>query len=137
MPAVSKAFFITGALCALVGMIWGSIMGATGDHSLFPAHAHLNLLGFVTLSIMGGFYALRGEGGRLAWINLFLSAGGAILMAPMLSYLLGDQARRGPVIGPLMIIPEGLCILGLLTFIWAIWSSRPQAADAPPLRQAA
>ena len=27
-----------------------------------PAHAHLNLLGWVTLSLMGGFYALSGKG---------------------------------------------------------------------------
>jgi hypothetical protein len=137
MPAVSKAFFIAGALCALVGMIWGTVMGASGDHSLSPAHAHLNLLGFVTLSIMGGFYALKGEGGRLAWVNLALSAGGAVVMAPMLAYLLGNVAERGPVVGPLMMIPEGMCIAGLLVFIVAIWRSRPRAAGAPPLQQAA
>ena len=120
MPTISKAFFIVGALCGLSGMIWGAWMGASGDHSMMPAHAHLNLLGWVTLSIMGGYYYMDGKPGRLSWINFGLSSGGAILMAPMLAYLLADEAARGPTIGPLMMIPEGMVILGMVTFIYEV-----------------
>lgn len=132
MPSVSKAFFAVGALCGLAGMIWGAIMGASNDHSMMPAHAHLNLLGWVSLAIMGGFYALRGSGGRLAWINFGLSAAGAILMAPMLAYLLADEQHRGPTIGPLMMLPESLVMLGMVIFIYEVLTSRtaPQAATA-------
>ena len=132
MPSVSKAFFTVGALCGLVGMVWGTMMGASNDHSMMPAHAHLNLLGWVSLAIMGGFYALRGSGGRLAWINFILSAAGAILMAPMLAYLLADEQHRGPTIGPLMMIPEGLAMLGMAIFIFEVVTSRtaPQTAAA-------
>ena len=90
-------------------------MGASGDHSLFPAHAHLNLLGWTTLAIMGGFYALPGAAsGRLAWANLVLSATGAILMTPMLVYLLQGHQKQ---IGPLMPIPEGMVVLGMAIFL--------------------
>ena len=131
MPAVSKAFFTVGALCGLIGMVWGALMGASGDHSLYPAHAHLNLLGWVTLAIMGGYYALVGGGGRLAWLNFWLSAAGAIIMAPMLAYLLADEPHRGPTIGPLMMFPEVLVMAGMAVFIFTVATGRrPAAASA-------
>jgi hypothetical protein len=128
MPRISLAFFTVATFCALVGMVWGSYMGATQDHSLYPAHAHLNLLGWVTLALMGGFYALRGGAvGRLAWANFALSSTGAILMVPMLSYLLQGHEKQ---MGPFMPIPEGLCILGLLAFLANVLRTwrRPVAA---------
>ncbi len=138
MPKVSKAFFLVGALCGLTGMVWGSYMGATGNHSLSPAHAHLNLLGWVGMSIMGAFYALRGRGGRVAWINFGLSAGGAILMAPMLAYMLADPAARAATVGPLMPIPEVLIIGGMLVFIYAVATTGSRKdVSAPSLQQAA
>ena len=125
MPRISYAFFGVGTLCVLVGMIWGAQMGASGDHSMMPAHAHLNLLGFVTLSLMGIFYALNPAkaNGRLAWINFGLSSVGVLVMIPMLAYLLADEAARGPTIGPLMAIPEVIAIAGMLAFMGNIYRS--------------
>lgn len=118
MPRVSLAFFTVAALCGLAGMVWGSWMGASGDHLTAPAHAHLNLLGWLGLAVMGGFYALSPTPpGRLAWINFALSATGAILMAPMLAYLLGGHEAQ---VGPLMPLPEGMVILGMLAFIASV-----------------
>lgn len=119
MPRVSLAFFTTAALCGLIGMGWGSYMGASHDHSLFPAHAHLNLLGWVSLSIMGTFYALTGGGGRLAWANWLFSSLGVVLMTPMLAYLLSGHERQ---MGPLMPIPEMTVILGMLLFLASVLS---------------
>ena len=130
MPTVSKAFFTVGALCGLVGMVWGAQMGASGDHSLYPAHAHLNLLGWVTLAIMGGYYALVGGGGRLAWVNFALSAGGAIIMAPMLAYLLADEPHRGPTIGPMMAFPEIVVMAGMAIFLFTVATGRKPASAA-------
>jgi hypothetical protein len=115
MPRISLAFFTVASLCALAGMVWGSYMGMSQDHLLAPAHAHLNLLGWTSLAIMGAFYAVSGRpAGALGWANFALSSTGAVIMAPMLSYLLsGHEAQMGP----LMPIPEALCILGLLAFI--------------------
>jgi hypothetical protein len=118
MPRISLAFFTVAALCGLAGMIWGAIMGATGDHGMMPAHAHLNLLGWVTLSIMGGFYALRGgPGGRLGWANFAFSAFGALATAPMLFWLLSGHEKQ---IGPLMPINEVPTILGMVLFIASV-----------------
>lgn len=117
MPRVSTAFFLVAALCGLAGMAWGMQMGKSGDHTLHAAHAHLNLLGWVTLSIMGGFYALPGtvKGGWLPWTNLVLSAGGAIWMAILL-----PRVIAGKVSGALMVTAEAPVVLGMALFILAV-----------------
>lgn len=124
MPRVSRAFFTIAALCGLAGMVWGSYMGASGDHSLHPAHAHLNLLGWVTLSIMGGFYALPGATpGTLAWVNLVLSALGAVVMAVLLPQVLMDRLP-----GRIMMAAEVPAILGMICFLISVISSGRKAA---------
>ena len=125
MPRVSSAFFLVAALCGLAGMAWGTHMGMSGDHSLSPAHAHLNLLGWVSLSIMGGFYALSPRTGWLPWANLVLSSTGAILMGVLL-----PQVLTGKMSGKVMMAAELPAIAGMLLFIAAIVGSlrRPAAA---------
>jgi ABC-type multidrug transport system fused ATPase/permease subunit len=115
MPRVSAAFFMTGALFLLIGMCWGMAMAMTENFTLAPAHAHLNLLGWVTMSIYGGFYALTQKtmSPRLAWINYGCATLGVGIMIPTLAVFLttGNQAL-GPVIG----LGGVLNIIGLLTF---------------------
>jgi len=55
----SALSFPAATLLAIAGMIWGIVMAASGDHSAMPAHAHLNLLGWVSLFLFGIFYHLH------------------------------------------------------------------------------
>ncbi len=126
MPRVSLAFYTAASFCLLVGMLWGVKMGISQDFSLSPAHAHLNLLGWASLAIMGTFYALRREGGRLAWVNFALSASGAVIMCGFLALVLSGQpqAEAGVVVGSLM------SILGLLVFLVSVlggWTKKAAA----------
>ena len=125
MPRVSLAFFTTAALAALCGMVWGTIMGISGDHSLSPAHAHLNLLGWVTLSIMGGVYALPGMrfNNTLAWVNYGLSTIGAVLMAVLLPQVLTQKLS-----GQVMMASELPVILGMLLFVVSLLGNWRKAA---------
>ncbi|MDO9338166.1 MAG: hypothetical protein Q7T61_17370 [Caulobacter sp.] len=127
MPRVSLAFLTTAALTALAGMAWGSQMGASGDHSMMPAHAHLNLLGWVTLSIMGGVYALPGlrYNVMVAWANYVLSTAGAVLMALLLPAVLTEK-----ISGHIMMVAEIPAILGMLLFLVSLLGNwrRPAAA---------
>ncbi|HEX6859476.1 MAG TPA: hypothetical protein VF138_04650 [Caulobacteraceae bacterium] len=118
MPKVSLAFFGTGVLYVIAGMTWGVWMGANQDFTMAPAHAHLNLLGFVALSIMGTFYALAGERApvRLAWFNYALSAGSVLILTPMLAQILAGNTA----LGPMMAGPELLAIGGMVCFLASI-----------------
>jgi peptidoglycan/LPS O-acetylase OafA/YrhL len=55
----SSVSFPVAVLMVVAGMIWGIIMAVTHDHSAMPAHAHLNLLGWVSLFLFGVFYQLH------------------------------------------------------------------------------
>lgn len=114
MPRVSAAFFAFGALCLLTGMTMGMQMGGSQDFTLMPAHAHLNLLGWVTMSLYGTFYAFTREtmSEKLAWANFGLSALGMIVMIPSLVLVLkGDESKEVYVA-----LGGGIAMLGLLVF---------------------
>jgi hypothetical protein len=116
MPRVSAAFFITGVLCVLIGMAWGMYMGANENFALAPAHAHLNLLGWVTMGLYGTFYALtRGTmSTRLAWLNYVCAALGIFIMIPALALYL--NSGNDPKYVPVMIGGEILTLLGMAVF---------------------
>lgn len=72
----SSLCFPAAVLMVLAGMIWGIIMAMSNDHSAMPAHAHLNLLGWVSLFLFGIFYhlhpALDGNRAALAQVGLWI-----------------------------------------------------------------
>jgi hypothetical protein len=102
-------------------------MAASQDFTLAPAHAHLNLLGWVTLAVMGGFYTLAGPRApvRLGWINFSLSVLGVIVVIPALVALLSGHKGAEPIV----ITGTALTILGMLAFAAAVLSmwARPKA----------
>ena len=126
MAKLPLAFFSTAALCVVAGMVWGILMAASGDHGMMPAHAHLNLMGWATLALMGTFYALTGKSDRLGWINYGLSTLGVVVSIPSLALLLaGNQAaEKGATAGAI------LALLGMLVFFFevlTVWRRAPAA----------
>lgn len=115
LPRVSLAFFMFAALCGVTGMGWGIYMGIAQDHSSFPAHAHLNLLGWVTMALMGGFYALAKDrvSGPMPWVNLWLSAAGVALMIPSLTAKIAGVHERW--------VELGIAIGAFANFFGMLW----------------
>lgn len=128
MPRLSLAFFTAGALYGLGGMVWGAVMAAHEDFTLAPAHAHLNLLGWLALSVMGTFYALAGARAprRLGWINFALSNIGVIVGIPALALMLAGDRTKTPIVQAGM----GVVMLGMLTFLAAVLSQWAPARRA-------
>jgi len=116
MPRVSAAFFTFGVVCVLTGMGWGMYMGAANDVTMAPAHAHLNLLGWVTMALYGTFYALTRQtmSPRLAWANFIVSGLGVLVLIPSLTLFLGHGNE--PKYIPVMVVGEVLTVLGMLIF---------------------
>ncbi|HVV65439.1 MAG TPA: hypothetical protein VHC42_08205 [Rhizomicrobium sp.] len=116
MPRVSAAFFSLGILFVLAGMTLGQYMAKANDFVLAPVHAHLNLIGWVTMGLYGTFFALTKStySPRLAWTVFLLTLTGVVIMIPALTMLLrtGDDATWGPIAG----IAGGFAMLGALVF---------------------
>jgi hypothetical protein len=110
---VSNAFLRLGVLALIVGVSLGMWMGANEDFTLRPIHAHINLIGWASMMLMGFFYRLLPHAaGRLAWIQLCVFTLGFILMMTGLSaMLLGNEALL-----PLLMAGELLTGLGILLF---------------------
>jgi hypothetical protein len=120
MPRVSAAFFATGVVCALAGMLWGMRIGNTNDFTLAPAHAHLNLLGWVTMSLYGTFYALT-RGTMLvwlAWVNYVLALLGALLFVPSLALFLQtvDGRYAQPMVAGEVLTFAAMFVFGISVF---------------------
>jgi len=84
MTRIPTLFFATGAVFVLIGMAWGIQMSASQDFKLSPAHAHLNLIGFVVMSDFGTFYALNppAASSRLAMPHYALSVVAVLVLVP-------------------------------------------------------
>lgn len=55
----SALCFRAAVLFVIAGMIWGLYMAISQNHATMPAHAHVNLLGWVSLFLFGIFYHLH------------------------------------------------------------------------------
>ena len=111
--------FLLASVTALAGMSLGIYMGLAQDHSLMPVHAHLNLIGWVTMFLMGLYYKTHEHAlGRLAALQVGASVAGYVSMMTGLAILLGT-GREGVM--PLVIANSLLVWLGMLMFIVIIW----------------
>ena len=100
MRGIAFWFLAIGALSVLLGMIWGIQMSATHDHTLSPAHAHLNLVGWVTFAIFGFYYhAVPSAAGGLAKLHLTLATLGLLAMVPGIALAVMGQTELLAIAG--------------------------------------
>ena len=132
MPRVSFAFFTLAALSGLVGTIWGAHMGQTQDQTTFLGHAHLNLIGWLGMAVMGTFYALvpGRVPGWLAWLNFVLQALGAICSTLAMALIFESGDTR---FVPLVIFGAICAIFSMAAFLVAVLHAwRVEGNSAPP-----
>lgn len=115
MKHAATRFFITGAIFALLGMVWGIQMSATHDHTLSPAHGHLNLIGFVAMAVFGTFYALSptAAASRLAGIHYLLTVASVIVLIPGIALAISGSGETLAKIGSVL----ALASMALFTFV--------------------
>lgn len=85
----------------IMGVVLGIYMGASGDHVLVPVHAHFNLLGWVSLALVGLIYRQFPAAGshRLATAQFWLHNAGLLVAMVLLIGLLRGNAALDPAIG--------------------------------------
>jgi heme/copper-type cytochrome/quinol oxidase subunit 1 len=112
MNGIARSFMAVAVVSVVLGMSWGIQMAASGDHMLSPAHAHLNLVGWVSFSIFAFYYHLFPEAAqsRLAKLHFALSLSGVVLLVPGIVLVLTEQ---GEVLAKLGSV---LSLAGILVF---------------------
>jgi cbb3-type cytochrome oxidase subunit 1 len=76
MDRIDIKFMALGAAMLVVGVAMGIYMGIVHDFQLSPVHAHVNLVGWVSLSLFGIVYKLFPElqARRMAKLHFMLAA---------------------------------------------------------------
>lgn len=116
MKGIATLFVGTGAIFAVIGMVWGIQMSATQDHSLSPAHGHLNLIGFVIMTLYGLYYAVTPAARTgLAKMHYLLTLVAVVVLVPGIVMAL---TQSGEVLAKLGSV---LTLLSMLTFVYTVF----------------
>jgi hypothetical protein len=99
---------------AVIGMLLGTGMGMKQDFQLAPAHAHLNLLGFVALFLAGLYYQAvpKAADTLLAAVHTWIAVIGAVLFP----IGIGAVLLGGPNYELFTIVGSLIVLIGMLLF---------------------
>jgi hypothetical protein len=115
----SSLSFQAAILLVLAGMVWGLQMAISRDHAAMPAHAHLNLLGWVSLFLFGFYYRLHPslDRSRAALIQVAAWIAGTIVLTIGVGLV-----HTGRAVGDLPAAIGSIVVLAaMLMFGWLVY----------------
>jgi len=120
MKGIAFAFMLVAALCVTGGMMWGIHMAISGNHILAPAHAHLNLVGWVTMGLFGLYYhnVPTAAGKLLAKVHFAVAIVGVVLMIPGIVLALQEKGEALAAAGSI------LTLASMLIFLFTVATNR-------------
>lgn len=120
MKGVAFWFFMLATICALAGMALGIHMSAAQDFTYAPVHAHINLIGWVSMALFGVYYHLvpRAAEGMLAKVHFAVATAGFLIIVPGIVMAVDQTGETLAKIG------SALTILSMAIFAWVVFSTR-------------
>ena len=117
--AATRIWYLLALLYFVAGTGLGVYMGVSQDHTMFPVHAHLNLLGWASLALTGFIYerfpAARAT--RLYSVHFWLyNVTLPIAMLALVLLFKGNEAF-GPVAG----IASIVLFASIVIFAFNVW----------------
>ena len=130
--SASSLSFRLAVLFVIAGMAMGIGMAATQDHSIMPAHAHLNLLGWVSLFLFGIYYERRPalNASRMAMIQVILWSVGTVLLTIAVAAIHLGYTAADPVAG----ISSLIVLAAMLMFAYFVFRPAPVIEHGPTVR---
>ncbi|AYG93860.1 hypothetical protein D8I30_00685 [Brevundimonas naejangsanensis] len=130
---LSNRFLRLAVAFALIGMVLGYWMGSSRDFTASPVHAHINLLGWVSMALYGLFYRILPQAarGRLPQVHFWTALIGLLIFMPALTAeLIGGPAwasfaHIGLIAGPTLTLLS-MAVFALIVFR----ATGPRAATA-------
>jgi hypothetical protein len=121
MNRISNWFLRLAVLYLIAGVSLGLFMAASHDHSMFPVHAHLNLLGWVSLSLFGLFYRAFPQAAQatLAKVHFWIYVPSHFVQMVLLTLLFRGYAKVEPALG----VASALVGVAILCFAFVVWKS--------------
>jgi hypothetical protein len=118
---VSSLLLRISTVLLLCGLVFGIIIGMREDFTLAPAHAHLNLIGFVLMFLVGLYYRVVPAAGTglLASIQAFLLVVGAIVLPIGVALVLTGGTGIVVIAGSLIVLAA------MALFAWIVFRTTP------------
>lgn len=126
VPGLAAFHLRAATIYAVIGMAFGIHMGMSQDFSLVPAHAHLNVLGWLSISVYGlvlaKFPAVAAS--RLAQLQAVVAHLGIIVFVPgiAVAILSGHENEIFAIVGSLLVL------LGAALFVPLVWMATSRRA---------
>lgn len=119
---LSRRWFLCAITYFVIGISLGVYMGASHDHSLFPVHAHINLLGWASMGLTGLLYRSFPAAAQsaLATWHFWLYQLGAPVMLLAVAAIYSGIEKADPVAGAASVV----VLVSVVLFWWAIFSAR-------------
>jgi hypothetical protein len=115
-----KSLFRISVSLGLIGIVLGIVMGIRQDFVLMPAHAHLNLLGFVTMFLSALYYRVVPEAAASALVRYqaIVSVAGAVVFPIGIGcVLLGGHDRfESVVVAGALTVLLGMALFAVIVF---------------------
>jgi hypothetical protein len=114
---ISSLLLRVSTVLLLCGLVFGIVMGIREDFTLAPAHAHLNLIGFVLMFLVGLYYRIvpAAGAGLLAKIQAALLVTGAIVLPIGVALVLTGGAGIVVIVGSLVVLAA------MALFAWIVF----------------
>lgn len=120
MPAMAQLYFRTAILFLIAGICIGIYMSISGNHAVVGAHAHVNLLGWVTSALFGTYLALNPAKatGLLPRLQYIIYVPGVVVMGGSLYLMLDGNAAMTPVVATASLIAfAGVLLFAVIIFM--------------------
>jgi hypothetical protein len=113
MRDIPFVFFLAAVLCVMTGMSLGIWMGIAQQFQFAPVHAHLNLVGWVTMALFAIYYRLTPQAaqGWLPRIHAMIAIPGVLLMVAGIAYVVSGGTEGPAIAGSLLTIASMLLFL--------------------------
>lgn len=113
MKRTAFAFFLAAVVCVTLGMLWGIEMGIREDFLLAPAHAHLNLVGWVSMALFGLYYHVTPVAAvqPLARVHLLVAIAGVVMFVPGIALSILGVTHGLAIAGSLVTLASMLIFL--------------------------
>lgn len=128
MKNTSNLFMRLAVVWFVAGLALGIAMAASHKHGMFPVHAHINLLGWVSMALFAAFYRAwpaAAASGAARW-HFWLYVPGHFVMMVTLAMLYAGMAAVEPVVA----VSSIFVVLGALCFAAAVWKHTGVGARA-------
>ena len=125
MPNMSNWFLRLAVLYLIAGVSLGLYMAGSNDHSMAPVHAHLNLLGWVSLALFGLFYRVvpAATATMLAKLHFWIYVPAHFVQMVLLAMFFRGVTAVEPALGAVSMLVGVAVVL----FALVVWRNTPAA----------